>query len=226
MHKKSIAALLMLLMLLCAACAAPEEETRVPAQAPPSEPDLGIFAPETDVPEQGLLAPDAAPGTEVTLPLTSGEHEPEVNVTASNGQDGSEQLKVTITDGSGNTQLIDAQNTTAGSDVDFDFTQMSATMVYAQVYDMMINADSYTGKTFRVEGTIAFVPLTAEEDIYFIVINDALGCCPQGIEIQFSGDVALPPMDSTIHIDATANQGMYEGQPYMYLQVETLHVPD
>ena len=37
---------------------------------------------------------------------------------------------------------------------DVDLTELSASMVYAEVYDMVYNPDDYVGKTVRAKGTL------------------------------------------------------------------------
>lgn len=69
------------------------------------------------------------------------------------------------------------------SDVDIDLTQMSSDMVYATVYQMLADPDSYIGKTIRVKGIYYsnFYEVTSKY-YFYIIITDALACCAQGIE--------------------------------------------
>ncbi len=74
--------------------------------------------------------------------------------------------------------------------VDIDLTSMSSTMVYSQVYDMMLNPSDYAGDTIKLVGTFYSEYYDVTDTTYnFVIINDATGCCPQGIEfISTSGD--------------------------------------
>ncbi len=67
--------------------------------------------------------------------------------------------------------------------VDIDITEMSSTMVFSQIYDMMINPTTYEGKVIRLVGQYQPQYYNVTDTTYqFIVINDATGCCPQGLE--------------------------------------------
>lgn len=75
------------------------------------------------------------------------------------------------------------KNTENEETVDYDLTDMNKDMVYATVYQMLVNPDSYIGKTVRMSGP--FCPYTnMDRTVYYpaCIIEDALACCQQGIE--------------------------------------------
>ncbi|SCY52767.1 hypothetical protein [Butyrivibrio sp. INlla14] len=79
------------------------------------------------------------------------------------------------------------------SGVDVDLTALSSTMVYAEVYNMMVSPDNYKGKTVKMAGQ--FVPYYDEStgNYYFACfISDATACCSQGIEFILAGDYSYP----------------------------------
>lgn len=85
---------------------------------------------------------------------------------------------------------VDANNAYIGNvdkniaDSDYiDLTGMSADMIYAVVYDMVSRAETYKGKTVRIEGLYSYYkdPNTNEE-WYACIIEDARACCATGIE--------------------------------------------
>ncbi len=79
------------------------------------------------------------------------------------------------------------------SSVDVDLTVLSSTMVYAEVYNMMVSPDNYKGKTVKMAGQ--FVPYYDEStgNYYFACfISDATACCSQGIEFILAGDYSYP----------------------------------
>ncbi len=85
------------------------------------------------------------------------------------------------------------QASETSTDVDIDLTLLSATMVYSQVYDLMINAPDYYGKTIKLEGEFISEYYDATGLTYtFVVITDATGCCPQGLEFKADDDVEMP----------------------------------
>ena len=75
--------------------------------------------------------------------------------------------------------------------VDIDLTKLSSTMVYSEVYNMMVSPDDYLGKSVRMNGTFAY----GEGDgrYYFAcIISDATACCSQGIEFLLKDGRKFP----------------------------------
>ena len=85
----------------------------------------------------------------------------------------------------------DADEEAAG--VDVDLTELSSTMVYSEVYDMMFEPEKYLGKTVRMEGMFAYYYSEAKDTYYYAcIIQDATACCAQGIEFVLEGDYTFP----------------------------------
>lgn len=79
------------------------------------------------------------------------------------------------------------------SGVEVDLTVLSSTMVYSEVYNMMIEPENYIGKTVKMEGQ--FVPYYDEStgNYYFACfISDATACCSQGIEFVLTDEYSYP----------------------------------
>lgn len=97
----------------------------------------------------------------------------------------------------------------SGEGVDYDLTAMSGDMVYATVYQLMMDPKTYVGKTFRIKGTYysAYVEETGKRYFYCIV-SDATACCAQGLEFVW-GDGShsypdeYPQEESTIIVEGT-----------------------
>lgn len=71
----------------------------------------------------------------------------------------------------------------ADPNVDYDLTQMGSDMVYATVYQLMVNPDDYIGKTFKMDGLYYSTFYEPTEQYYhYCIISDATACCAQGIE--------------------------------------------
>lgn len=69
--------------------------------------------------------------------------------------------------------------------VDLDLTQLSATMVFAEVAAMVRTPEDYLGKTVRMAGPLAVYeanPALGIDYFYTVVIQDATACCQQGME--------------------------------------------
>lgn len=117
-----------------------------------------------------------------------------------------------------------AQTEKANNDrpVDLDLTAISGTVVYSQVYDMMMQPEAYLGQKIRMRGNFSYYqdPDTGTE--YFAaVIADATACCAQGIEFVWKGEHSFPqdypPLDTEITVTGTF--GTYIENGYMYIQL-------
>lgn len=71
----------------------------------------------------------------------------------------------------------------AGMTADLDLTQLSSTVVYAEVYNMLVTPENYTDKVVRMTGEYQeYVDEYTGELYHSCVIYDALACCQQGVE--------------------------------------------
>ena len=62
-------------------------------------------------------------------------------------------------------------------------TQLSSTVVYAEVYNMLVTPANYTDKTVRMTGEYQeYIDEQTGELYHSCVIYDALACCQQGVE--------------------------------------------
>lgn len=83
---------------------------------------------------------------------------------------------------------------TAGEgDIDVDLTVLSSTMVYSEVYNMMVKPDDYIGKTVKMTGMYSYYHDDATgNDYHACIIQDATACCAQGIEFTTTDDFKYP----------------------------------
>lgn len=81
-----------------------------------------------------------------------------------------------------------------GSDgTDIDLTKLSATVVFSEVYNIMVNPDSCMGKTIRMKGLVAiYHDETKDTDYYSCIVQDATACCAQGIEFKLADNYRFP----------------------------------
>lgn len=69
-------------------------------------------------------------------------------------------------------------------------------MVYATVYQMMVEPEQYEGKTIRIDGIYYISKDEATGNTYhFCVIKDALACCAQGLEFVRKNEEELSDED-------------------------------
>lgn len=94
-----------------------------------------------------------------------------------------------IEESQGNLSADDAAENAAKPEL--DLTELSSTMVYAEVYNMMLRPEEYLGRTIRMEGQFSLYQ-GADRDYYACIIKDATACCAQGIEFVLKENFASP----------------------------------
>lgn len=117
-------------------------------------------------------------------------------------------------------------NVPAGSaaNVDYDLSKMNANLVYATVFNMLIEPERYESKKLRMTGNFAVYedPVVGKKT-YAVIISDALACCQQGIEFHydFSGDE--PPLNALITVTGTfVISYINDGVMYNYVQADSV----
>ena len=109
----------------------------------------------------------------------------------------------------------------AAQNIDVDLTQMSSTMIYSEVQNMMLKPVDYVGKTVKMQG--AFSVSEIGENRYFAcIIKDATACCAQGIEFDWAGDHSYPadyPKDGS-DITVTGEFTTYNEGQQQYCQLK------
>ena len=119
------------------------------------------------------------------------------------------------------------EKTSATPDVDVDLTALSSTMVYAEVYNIMMQPDQYLGKTIKVSGQYYSDYYDRTEKYYhFVLIDDAAACCQQGLEFSLIGESVYPDdypkTDATIQIVGTFDRYDEFDNTYYYISVECI----
>lgn len=76
---------------------------------------------------------------------------------------------------------------------DVDLTQLSSTMVYSEVYNMVNTPADYEGKTVKAKGSFSyFQDESTGNEYYAVIISDATACCTQGLEFILGGGKTYP----------------------------------
>ena len=103
--------------------------------------------------------------------------------------------------------------------IDVDLTKLSSTMVYSEVYNMMVSPDNYTGKTVKMNGVFAYYEDPETKKQYFAcIIADATACCSQGLEFILAGEHSYPDdyPELGTEITVVGTFQTYEENGYMY----------
>lgn len=124
---------------------------------------------------------DGTTGTSTVIPTVK----PTEGVTQTNDETSTPSL---------NEEKTDSTNTGTIETVDYDLTTMGSDMVYAMVYQLMVNPEDYIGKTFRMKGNYysGFYEPTSQY-YHYCMIQDATACCSQGIEFVWDNGEHVYP---------------------------------
>ena len=120
--------------------------------------------------------------------VISGEESQVVSSDQSFASSKDEETLVSEEGSSSITSSIDVFSYPIYDNVDVDLTSMNATMVYAEVFNMMNNPGDYLDKIVKVSGP--FVPFGSTSPDYCypaILIKDATACCANGLEFLLYG---------------------------------------
>ena len=91
-----------------------------------------------------------------------------------------------------NVQIDDSTNKKNKDEV-LDLTKLSSTLVYSEVYNIMVNPDNYVGRTIKMQGKFSvYHDEKRDKNFYSCIIQDATVCCAQGMEFMLKGDYEYP----------------------------------
>lgn len=116
------------------------------------------------------------------------------------------------------------ETTTEAKSVDLDLTKLSSTLVYSEVYNMLITPDDYKGKIIKMKGQ--FNQYTDEETgkIYnTVIIPDATACCQQGLEFELS-DKTNPNFEQGTGITVVGTFDTYSDCEFLYCHLKNAKI--
>lgn len=128
-----------------------------------------------------------------------------------NSENGNAQKDTKDTENAENEVEKSNEDDSSDSDVDYDLTQMDSDMVYATVYQLMVDPDSYVGKTFRIDGTY-YAGQDQNNGNYYhcCIIKDAMACCAQGLEFVWGDGSHIYPDEYPAEDSEIEVQGIFE----------------
>ena len=118
-----------------------------------------------------------------------------------------------------------ALSTTEG--IDIDLTQLSSTMVYSEVFNIVSDPESFVGKVIKMQGSFTMYHDEATDKYYYgCIIQDATACCSQGLEfVPLNATVYpddFPEEMSTITVTGTFS--IYEEGEYKYMTLKDAYM--
>ncbi len=107
--------------------------------------------------------------------------------------------------------------------IEVDLTQLSSTMVYSEVYNMMMAPEEYLGKTVKMKGLYSrFHDAMTEKDYTACIVQDATACCAQGIEFVLTPDYRYPEdyPEENEEITVAGEFSLYQEGEYTYFTLK------
>ena len=104
---------------------------------------------------------------------------------------------------------------------DVDLTQLSGTLVYAEVYNMASNPQDYVGKTVRMRGNLVYQVVNGQPnpDYMACMISDATACCAQGIEFVLArAPDTYPDLGSVVTVSGVLTTYESGGNTFLRLK--------
>jgi hypothetical protein len=110
------------------------------------------------------------------------------------------------------------------SDVDIDLTAMSSTMVYAEVYNIMMSPKDYIGKNIKMSGECVITPNEDfSKNYYACLIKDATACCSQGLEFELEDENSYPEEGETVTVSGVFETYEENGTLFCHLENAKLY---
>lgn len=111
----------------------------------------------------------------------------------------------------------------ADTSVDLDLTALTSTMIYSEVFNMIMDPASYEGKTIKMNGTCnIYYDEETKKTYYACIVKDATQCCSQGLEFVLDDsvytDADYPAQDEEMVIKGTFSS--YEENGYQYITIK------
>ncbi len=76
---------------------------------------------------------------------------------------------------------------------DIDLSELSVTMAYSQVCNILAEPDKYFGKTVKMKGQFKYDHIAeTNSNYYFCLITDVTACCAQGMEFILKDGYVFP----------------------------------
>lgn len=104
------------------------------------------------------------------------------------------------------TDATDGVLTYTADQIDYDTTNMSKDMVYATIYNFMMDPISHSNEIIKIKGNlITLYDEKTGQNYHYCLIKDAMACCQQGMEFVWDDGSKVypddyPPQDTEIII--------------------------
>lgn len=109
--------------------------------------------------------------------------------------------------------------------VDLDLSSLSSTMVYSEVYNMMISPADYIGKIIKMTGQYSvYTDSSTNKTYYSVIIADATACCQQGLEFVLADDEAPSGYEVGDEISVVGTFETYQEGELTYCHIKDAYI--
>lgn len=116
------------------------------------------------------------------------------------------------------------ETTTEAKSVDLDLTELSSTLIYSEVYNMLITPDDYKGKIIKMKGLFnQYTDEQTGETYNAVIIPDATACCQQGLEFELS-DKTNPNFEQGAEITVVGTFDTYSEGELLYCHLKNAKI--
>ena len=103
--------------------------------------------------------------------------------------------------------------------IDIDLSQMSSTLVFSELYNILTDVDSYIGMTVKISGTCVIYQDPETGKVYYTcMVTDTAGCCSQGIEFEPQDTTKHPANGDPVTVTGTLSKYFEADIPYITLK--------
>lgn len=133
----------------------------------------------------------------------------------------------------GDTKESNSQSTTSeqeivstnNQNVDLDLTALSKTVVYSEVYNMLVTPSDYIGKTVKMKGNFnQYSDETTGKTYNSVIIPDAAACCQQGLEFELNDDSTLADTEVGSEITVVGSFDTYSEGELVYCHLKNAQI--
>ena len=116
-----------------------------------------------------------------------------------------------------------------GDNIDVNLSALSATMLFAEITNIMNNPEAYLGQVIKIRGEyFNFYHEGSDEYIHFVLVLDEAGCCNEGFQFRVGEEFGSPEelIETEAEIEVIGvfqSSGVEEWGSY-YLAVEELEI--
>ncbi|MCR5196131.1 MAG: hypothetical protein K6D38_07410 [Pseudobutyrivibrio sp.] len=111
--------------------------------------------------------------------------------------------------------------------IDLDLTMLSSTMIYSEVFNMVVSPQDYVGKIIKLEGTCnVYTDPYTDKTYYSCIVQDATQCCSKGLEFVLDDSKYskedYPKSGDDVTITGTFTTYEEDGEQYLTIVNSTM----